>query len=235
MAQPNRLGTILGVWAHPDDETWLSAVHMLRAVRSGDRVVCVTATRGELGSTDPERWPPGEPLAAARTAELETALGILGVTEHHWLDYPDGGVPEVPFEKGVEQVAGFLRDVRPDTVLTFGPDGMTGHTDHRTVSAWVDEAVARLDGRRRPQVLWSTNRSEWLDRWHPELEALGVYMGAQPPVTPEAEMRSHIEHDDEEQNLKYRALTSQVSQIEPLVRAFGPDRFREALSEESFR
>ena len=84
-------------------------------------------------------------------------------------------------------------------------------------------------------MLWSTNRSEWLDRWHPELEALGVYMGAQPPVTPEAEMRSHIEHDDEEQNLKYRALTSQVSQIEPLVRAFGPDRFREALSEESFR
>ena len=64
MADANPLGTILGVWAHPDDETWLSAVHMMRAVRAGDRVVCVTATRGELGSTDPERWPPGDSLAA---------------------------------------------------------------------------------------------------------------------------------------------------------------------------
>jgi LmbE family N-acetylglucosaminyl deacetylase len=231
----NRLGTILGVWAHPDDETWLSAVHMLRAVRAGDRVVCVTATRGELGSTDPERWPAGDQLATARTAELETALGVLGVKEHHWLDYADGGVPDVPSDEGVGRVLGFLRDVRPDTVLTFGPDGMTGHDDHVTVSRWVDEAVAQLDPQERPQVLWATNRQEWLDRWHPELEALGVYMGAQPPVTPEAQMRSHIEHDDEERDLKYRALTSQVSQIEPLVQAFGPDRFREALSEESFR
>jgi len=230
----NPLGTILGVWAHPDDETWLSAVHMLRAVRGGDRVVCVTATRGELGSTDPVRWPAGPELAQARTDELDAALGILGVKEHHWLDYPDGRVPEVPDEEGVGRVLGFLRDVRPDTVLTFGPDGMTGHDDHRTVSRWVDEAVAQLDEGQRPQVLWATNRQAWLDRWHPELEALGVYMGAMPPVTPESEMRSHIEHVAEEQDIKYRALTSQVSQIEPLVQAFGPDRFREALSEESF-
>lgn len=39
------LGTILGVWAHPDDETYLSAGLMASAVRSGCRVVCVTATR----------------------------------------------------------------------------------------------------------------------------------------------------------------------------------------------
>ncbi|MGH3589327.1 MAG: PIG-L deacetylase family protein, partial [Pseudonocardia sp.] len=50
MTADNPLGTILGVWAHPDDETYLCGGLMARAARSGDRVVCVTATRGEQGS-----------------------------------------------------------------------------------------------------------------------------------------------------------------------------------------
>src|SRR5688572_4360145 len=67
-------GTVLSVWAHPDDETYLAGAIMADAVRGGSRVVCVTATRGELGSSDPERWPPGAPLAELRTWELEKAL-----------------------------------------------------------------------------------------------------------------------------------------------------------------
>ena len=82
------LGTILGVWAHPDDEAYLSAGLMARAVRNGSRVVCVTATRGEGGSMDEEAWPP-ERMGEVRTAELERCLRILGVQEHHWLDLPD--------------------------------------------------------------------------------------------------------------------------------------------------
>ena len=51
-------GTVLGVWAHPDDETYLSAGLMAEAARDGRRVMCVTATRGEGGSMDEDRWPP---------------------------------------------------------------------------------------------------------------------------------------------------------------------------------
>ena len=51
------LGTMLGVWAHPDDETYLAAGLMAVGVRQGNRVVCVTATRGEEGSWDEGRWP----------------------------------------------------------------------------------------------------------------------------------------------------------------------------------
>ena len=83
----DELGTILGVWAHPDDETYLSAGLMARAVRNGSRVVCVTATRGEGGSMDEEKWPP-ESMGEVRTAELERSLQILGVDEHVWLDLP---------------------------------------------------------------------------------------------------------------------------------------------------
>jgi len=62
------LGTVLGVWAHPDDETYLSAGLMAQAARDGERVVCVTATRGEGGSMDEERWPSAT-MGAVRTTD----------------------------------------------------------------------------------------------------------------------------------------------------------------------
>src|SRR3712207_1442910 len=120
------LGTILSVWAHPDDEAYLCGGLMAAAVDAGSRVVCVTATRGELGVTDPERWPPDR-LAEIREAELAACLAILGVTEHRWLGFPDGGCAAVDPTIGAEAVAALLREVRPDTVVTFSADGQTGH------------------------------------------------------------------------------------------------------------
>ena len=133
------LGTILGVWAHPDDEAYLSGGLMAMARDAGSRVVCVTATRGELGTTDPVAWPPPR-LAAERTGELARSLEILGVTEHHWLGYADGGCADVPAADAVERLCGLIEQVAPDTVLTFGPDGITGHPDHQAVSAWTAAA-----------------------------------------------------------------------------------------------
>ena len=83
------LGTILGIWAHPDDEAYLSGGLMAMARDNGQRVVCVTATRGELGTPDPVAWPPDR-LAAERTREMARCLAVLGVREHHWLGYRDG-------------------------------------------------------------------------------------------------------------------------------------------------
>ena len=74
------LGTVLGIWAHPDDEAYLSGGLMAMARDIGSRVVCVTATRGELGTPDPETWPP-QRLAAERTVELASCLEVLGVSE----------------------------------------------------------------------------------------------------------------------------------------------------------
>ena len=60
MTTKNRtnLGTILSVWAHPDDETYLSAGIMASARDQGLRVVCTSATAGEHGTSDPQAWPP---------------------------------------------------------------------------------------------------------------------------------------------------------------------------------
>ena len=129
------LGTILGIWAHPDDEAYLSGGLMALARANGQRVVCVTATRGELGTADPVAWPPDR-LAAERTRELAECLAILGVHEHHWLDYRDGGCAAADAPTAISRLAELVAQIRPDTVLTFGPDGLTGHPDHQAVSAW---------------------------------------------------------------------------------------------------
>src|SRR5215210_4684470 len=97
------LGTVLGVWAHPDDETYLSAGLMAAAVREGSRVVCVTATRGEGGSTDEVRWPHAT-LAAVRDRELLRSFEILGVSYQRFLDLPDVDMQTGLPESGSEDV-----------------------------------------------------------------------------------------------------------------------------------
>jgi LmbE family N-acetylglucosaminyl deacetylase len=138
------LGTILSVWAHPDDETFTCAGIMAAAIQNGQRVVCVTATKGELGVQDENRWPASR-LGEIRAQELAKALEILGVTEHHWLGYIDGSCENVPLEEVVPRLADIIKQSAPDTILTFGPEGMTGHPDHQAVSRWVGEAV-KLSG-----------------------------------------------------------------------------------------
>ena len=73
-----RLGTVLGIWAHPDDEAFLSAGLMAAARDAGQRVVCVTATLGEYGTSDPGSWPPTR-MARVRERELQASLAALGV------------------------------------------------------------------------------------------------------------------------------------------------------------
>ena len=73
-------GPVLGVWAHPDDEAYLSAGLMATASEAGRRVVVATASWGERGTDDPRRWPPHR-LAARRRGELARSLAAVGVQQ----------------------------------------------------------------------------------------------------------------------------------------------------------
>jgi LmbE family N-acetylglucosaminyl deacetylase len=234
MGDGNSLGTILGVWAHPDDESYLCGGLMARAVRDGARVVCITATRGELGSPDEERWPSGAPLAAVRTAEMEAALAVLGVTEHHWLDYPDGGCALVDQDEAVRRVAAVMAEVDPDTVLTFGPDGMTGHDDHKAACRWATEAFDQV-ARPGAVLAYATNTPDWNVRFVPAMDELNVYMGVRPPETPPEELVIHEELTGDLLEAKLRALRSMPSQVQPLIDAIGEETYRAAMAQETFR
>ena len=226
------LGTILGVWAHPDDEAYLSGGLMAMARDQGARVVCVTATRGELGTPDPLTWPPDR-LAAERTGELARCLEILGVTEHHWLGYADGGCSEVPTEEAVEKLRGLIEEVAPDTVLTFGPDGITGHPDHQAVSAWTAAAFRRaaLPRARLLQAAISERREA---RWGELNASLGIYLPGYPVLAPAARLAVDLVLDAEITYRKVRALTAQATQTSGLITAMGLDRYTAWVGEESF-
>jgi LmbE family N-acetylglucosaminyl deacetylase len=228
------LGTILSVWAHPDDETYLCGGLMARAVRNGSRVVCITATRGELGSPDESRWPSGKALADVRTKELEAAFAVLGVTEHHWLDYPDGGCTDVDQDEAIARVTEVMADVRPDTVLTFGPDGATGHPDHISASRWTTAAFRKV-GRESAVLGYNTHTPEWLARWREPLDALNVFMGSEPPSTPVDELMVHEIFEGELLDTKVRAILEMTSQVEPMVQGLGVQMLYEGLAEEAFR
>src|SRR3954467_1373769 len=92
------LGTVLGVWAHPDDEAFLSAGLMALARDAGNRVVCVVATDGGLGTDQPDRWPPAR-LAAIRASEHVASLAAVGVDELVRFEYGDGACSAVPVEE----------------------------------------------------------------------------------------------------------------------------------------
>src|SRR3954465_7309091 len=132
--------TLLGVWAHPDDEAYLSAGLMAEYRRRGDRVVVLTATLGEHGTGDPHAWPPAR-LAPTRHDELRASLAALGVEEYELLGYEDG---DCASRDGTEAIAHCMVDVDPDVIVTFGPDGLTGHPDHRAVHRWATTAWAAV-------------------------------------------------------------------------------------------
>jgi LmbE family N-acetylglucosaminyl deacetylase len=228
------LGTVLGVWAHPDDETYLAAGLMARAVDDGRRVMCVTATRGEEGSWDEERWPTAT-MGAVREAEMMRSLEIIGVTEHRWLDYHDGTCADVDPVEGVAKVEAILRDADPDTVLSFGPDGMTDHPDHKATCAWATEAFRRA-AKPGARLYHACMTPEWAAEFVPVMNRFNVFMSSDtPPVAPLEEMAVVYELPPDELERKLAAIDAHVSQVEGMMNAFGRDFFRRAHRVETFR
>lgn len=229
----DELGTILGVWAHPDDEAYLTAGIMARAVRDGSRVVCVTATRGEGGSMDVEKWPP-ERMGAVRTEELERSLEILGVAEHVWLDMRDVDMDTGLPDEGYERVREIVADVQPDTILTFGPDGMTDHAAHKDVSKWATKALHET-GKPGSRVLYATVTPEWAEEFLPVWAPFNVFRPGTPPVTPRSDLAIYYELPPDILELKVNAINAHVSQVEAILEAVGPDVWWKEMSVEAFR
>jgi LmbE family N-acetylglucosaminyl deacetylase len=237
MASPSPevdLGSLLAVFAHPDDEAYLAGGIMASAVDAGRRVVCVTATRGEHGFGDDDPRPPEE-RKAVRTAELAACLAELGVTEHHWLDLPDGGSDDVDPEIPVGRIVELIDDVRPDTTVTFGPDGQTFHVDHMAISRWTTEAVARATHRTR--LLWATLTEEWVQAYADvgvDFDQVMMVPGAAPPTIPEADLDVWVRLEGQALDRKLRSLRCQASQVEPLIGAVGLDAYVQQIADEFF-
>lgn len=131
-----RLAALL---AHPDDESRIVGGTLALYASRGARVSLYCATRGEAG--DPSL--PPERVGRLRERELRAACSILGVTTLRLGRFPDGGLDRADPDDVVADMVGFLRAERPQVVVTFGPDGRTGHPDHVAVGALAETAFDR--------------------------------------------------------------------------------------------
>lgn len=137
------MATLLLVHAHPDDESISTGGVMMKAKAHGHRVVNITATRGEVGEIYNMDETASRPrLGEIRTEELRAADEVLGVDRQEFLGYRDSGMVDTADNKDprsfqqakLEEAAGrlavFMREERPDVVITYAEDGVYGHPDH---------------------------------------------------------------------------------------------------------
>ena len=132
--------------AHPDDESLGVGGTLARYASEGIETFLVTATRGERGRFQGIR--PGEPnhpgaaaLAEIRERELRQAAAVLGVREISLLGYADQGLDRTAPRLVIGAIVSALRRIRPDVVVTFGPDGAYGHPDHIAISQFTTAAI----------------------------------------------------------------------------------------------
>lgn len=151
---------LLAVFAHPDDESTVSMV-LAKYAAAGVRVYLATATDGRLGVTQHAGIPAGDTLAAARVKELQCATQKLGINPPIMFGLYD----QLKMGEGLQQQMEQMREMRdrvtklfeelqPDAVITWGPSGWTGHTDHRLVSDIVTEVFQSRRWRKPSQLYY---------------------------------------------------------------------------------
>ncbi len=133
--------TLLAITAHPDDECFLFGGALALHARAGGRTGLLCLTDGQAGRTG--GLCSRGALGRVRRAELDRAAEVLGI-EHLFLPgFMDRGLDAVGDEEGVRVVADCVRRFGADVLLTFGPDGASGHADHKACWRWTVGAAGR--------------------------------------------------------------------------------------------
>lgn len=153
---------ILTVFAHPDDESFGPAGALAKYAAAGHRLSGLWLTRGEGGEATHQPPPAPEELAVLRARDLREAAGIIGYGEVDLRAFPDGGLADLPAGQLEQIVAETVRRLRPDVMLTFGPGGISGHTDHIALSTATTAVFhnARADRMGLNELYYSAVREE---------------------------------------------------------------------------
>jgi LmbE family N-acetylglucosaminyl deacetylase len=184
------------VVAHPDDDTYGAGGSLALHAGAGLELVVAMTTSGEAGLIADATLATRETLGRVREEEDRAAWRALGLDPTiHFLRHPDGGVAAVPREQLVAEYLSILQEARPDVVITFGPDGVTGHADHVGVGAAATAAfhaarAAGTEGFRR--LLHIAVLRSSLDRLNEALRGRGL-----DPIDPAQELGPRGVPDEE--------------------------------------
>jgi LmbE family N-acetylglucosaminyl deacetylase len=130
----NNSPRILGIFAHPDDETFCAGGTFSKYVDAGAEVMVVSFTQGEAGQIRDARIATRRTLGQVRSQELQQACEELGVQHAVCLNYGDGKLSDIDPETLIGKAVEIIRTFQPDVVITFSDDGAYGHPDHVAIS-----------------------------------------------------------------------------------------------------
>jgi len=134
-------GGVLGVFAHPDDESLLAGGLLAACAAAGRRVAIVSMTRGERGPNELPGLAGRPSLEEVREGELLAAARALGASSAECLDYPDGELAGADEGQAAQALAGLLERERPEAVISFSDEGLYWHPDHLAVSRFLTAAL----------------------------------------------------------------------------------------------
>ena len=145
----NKSRVIMVVLAHPDDEAALGHV-LAKYASQQDKVFLVLACDGRYGVEEHAGIPAGDTLALVRKKESQCACSKLGIEPPIFLGLHDGlglvtGLGDYfdQTKELKEKIKKQIEEINPDLIITFGPDGDTGHPDHRGISNITTEVILR--------------------------------------------------------------------------------------------
>lgn len=182
---------LMGILAHPDDETLALGGTFAHYAAQGIKTSLIVATRGERGWFDRMNAHPGEEaLGSIREKELRGAAHALGITSLAFLDYIDGTLDQADANQAIAKIVRLLRQMRPDVVVTFGPEGLYGHPDHIAISQFTTAALVRAaDPSYAPncelpphcvsKLYYRTATRAWLDIYMPIFGELRIRIDGQ--------------------------------------------------------
>jgi LmbE family N-acetylglucosaminyl deacetylase len=193
--------SILLIFAHPDDESFgpSGTTAKYRALGIPTDLIC--ATRGEVGSR--LEVPEGVETAAAREAELRKAAAIIGIRDIYFLDFIDGQLDQMNPALITKKIIKIMQKVQPEVVITFGPDGISGHPDHIAVGKAVTAAFNSL--RKKgigPRKLYYVTIPESV---LPNAAAMGIRTRPDKEVTTSIDITKYLD-------LKIKAVAAHTSQ-----------------------
>jgi len=154
-----------------------------------------------------------------RTHEMAAAMAVIGVQDHRFLGYYDGHCATANQELAAGRIAEILDEVKPTTIVTFGPDGMTGHPDHIAVSNWTTAAWEQLG--RPGQLLYARITPEIERRHLDDFQRFDIFPPGLPAVAADPDEVVELRLSDTEVDRKVAMLACHSSQTRPLFDVLG--------------
>lgn len=211
----NNSKNLMAIFAHPDDEIVISPL-LANYAKKGVNISLVFVTDGSKGVAEHAHIPVGDSLAKTRYKEAVCVTKTLGINPPIFLNYTDGDLALYQNIYSLDdKIDSLFTKYKPNTVITFGPGGEYGHSDHRIVSNIITEVFQREASSTLQQLLYYSFPKESFNKELNLKTKVGSWFHQNWKTTQKRFLTYKIAFNDEELKLGHKAASCHKSQYTP--------------------